>query len=164
MRFRLEQHVAGDVEAVQAALVDPAFLAHLGRLPELGSPRLLDQDVDGDVVRQRVRYRFVGELAPAVSAVVDPERLIWVEESVIDRRARRGEHRILPDHYAERLRCSYTTRLEPDGDVTRRTAEGDLVVRFPLVGGRVERAIVSGLTDHAEREGDALSEWVARRG
>lgn len=167
MRFRVEQHVAAPLEQVEAALVDPAFLARLAELPALGAPALLDHADDGTVVRQRVRYRFAGALAPAVTSVVDPARLTWVEETIYDRATHRGEHRIVPDHYAGRLSCSYQTTLHDVGvgaGATHRLAEGDLRVRFPLVGGRVEKAIVSGLVEHADVEAAALARWLAEQG
>lgn len=164
MRFRIEQRFSAPLPAVEDALADLAFLARLAELPELGAPEVLSQEADGDVVRQRVRYRFAGDLAPAVTAVVDPDRLTWVEETTYDRPSHRGVHRIRPDHYAGRLRASYTTQLEPAGAGTRRVIEGDLSVRFPLVGGRAERAIVSGLTEHAGREAQAVADWLRDKG
>ncbi len=161
MRFQLEQRFPAPLEAVESALLDSAFLARLALLPKLGEPHLLASEVDGPVVRQQVRYRFAGELAPAVTAVVDPKRLTWVEHTTFDRRSHRGDHRIVPDHYGDRLRCSYTTQLGVDGRFTSRVTEGDLRVRFPLVGGRVERAIVSGLVEHAELEAEVLGRWLA---
>lgn len=164
MRFRVEQRFAAPLAEVENALVDPAFLARLGELPKLGAPAVLSHEDDGTVVRQRVRYRFAGDLAPAVTAVVEPARLTWVEETTYDRDAHRGEHRIVPDHYAGRLQASYTTRLETDGRATRRHTEGELKVRFPLVGARVEKAIVSGLVEHAALEADVLAAWLAKKG
>ncbi|HET7488924.1 MAG TPA: DUF2505 family protein [Acidimicrobiales bacterium] len=164
MRFRVEQRFAAALAQVEAALLDPAFLARLADLPDLGSPELLGHDGDGDLVRMRVRYRFTGALSPAVTAVVDPDRLTWVEETAYDRRAHRGEHTIVPDHYAGRLSSSYVTQLEMAAGVTLRVADGELRVRFPLVAGRVERAIVAGLHTHAEREGEALARWLEEQG
>ena len=160
MRFRIEQRVPGPVDAVEAALLDPAFLERLATLPKLGRPELLDQQVAGDIVTQRVRYAFAGELSPAVTAVVDPKRLTWVEESTTDRRTHRTEFVIHPDHYGSRLRCSGTFTLQEAGDEVLRVAEGELKVSFPLVGGKVERAIVSGLEEHAELEARVLREWL----
>jgi hypothetical protein len=68
----------------------------------------------------------------------------------------------VPDHYGHLLKASGTFRLHPSagGPGTRRTAEGELRVSVPLVGGKVERAIVSGLQEHAEREQVVLEEWL----
>jgi hypothetical protein len=164
VRFRVEQRFAAPLGEVEDALVDPAFLARLGELPRLGAPEVLSSEDGGDVVVQRVRYRFAGDLAPTVTAVVEPDRLTWVEETTYDRRTHRGEHGIVPDHYAGRLRASYTTHLEADGAGTRRRTDGELKVRFPLVGGRVERAIVAGLTQHAALEAEVLDAWLANKG
>ena len=164
MRFSVEQRFAAPLEAVEDALLDPAFVERLGELPKLGAPQLLDHVVEGHLVRQRVRYRFTGSLAPAVTAVVDPARLTWVEETSFDRRAHTGTHRIVPDHYAGRLRSSYTTKLEHRPGRTVRTTEGELRVRFPLVAARVERAIVAGLTEHAQLEVEVLDRWLRERG
>ena len=62
-----------------------------------------------------------------------------------------------------RLEASYDVTLEPLGDSTRRVAQGELKVRIPLVGGRVERAIASGLEEHAAAEADLLGTWVTER-
>lgn len=163
MRFRLEQRLSAPLQAVEAALVDPAFLECLGRLPNLGRPELLRREEDGSVVRLDVRYAFAGELSPTVTRVVDPERLTWVDSAVYDRSTHRSRHHVVPDHYGNRLTCSYTTELlEADGVVVR-VAEGDLKVHFPLVGGKVERAIVGGMADHARHEQAALAAWLGDR-
>ena len=153
-----------------AAFVDPALLAHLAAQPELGRPELLDQDDRGDVLAQRVRYRFVGDLSGAVTRVVDPDRLTWVEESELDRRSLTTTFRIVPDHYGGLLRCTGTISVGPDdgaagadGAGSVRVIEGDLKVTVPFVGGSVERAIVSGLRDHAVAEARVVGEWLAAR-
>src|SRR5438094_6660204 len=107
VRFHVVQRFDSPLEAVESAFVDPAFLARLGEMPELGAPRLLDQRVTGCVVTQRVRYQFAGHVSGAVARVVDPAKLSWVEACCLDRQTHRAEHRILPEHYATRLQCTY---------------------------------------------------------
>lgn len=164
MRFVFEQRIAGDPDAVQAVFLEPGFYEDLAQLPRLGAPVLLDQRRDGDVVVQRVRYRFAGELSSAARAVLDPSRLTWVDESVHDLRARTVRFRLLPDHYPDRLTCAGTYRFTAAGPATVRTAEGELRVRAMFVAGAVERAIVGGLRDHLGEETAVIERWVARAG
>ena len=162
MRFRLEQRFSAPVDAVEAAFLDPALLAELATLPQLGRPELLSCRADGAVVTRKVRYAFTGELSPAVTRVVDPRRLTWVEHSELDRGTHSGAFRIRPDHYADRLTCAGTIALEPAGTGSLRVVEGDLRVRFPLVGAKVEQAIVAGLRDHAAAEAAVVQARLAR--
>ncbi len=160
MRFQIDQHLSAPLADVESALVDPRYIAHLGTIAELGSPELLSQEELPDGVRQRVRYRFMGELSGSVRRVVDPARLTWVEHSTLDRRSHRTEWQILPDHYANLLRSSGTFQLVPVDGGTVRVAEGDVGVSFPMVGGKVSAAIVSGLRRHAAIEQDVLNAWL----
>ncbi len=162
MRFRLEQRFSAPVEVVDAAFLDPALLAELATLPQLGRPELLSTTADGAQVNRQVRYAFAGQLSPAVTRVVDPDRLTWVEHSEFDRGTHRGVLRVRPDHYADRLTCSATVSFQADGGGTLRLVEGDLRVRFPLVGAAVERAIVAGLRDHAAAEERVVQARLAR--
>ena len=164
MRFSVEQVLPGPVERVEDALLDPEFLSSMASLPKLGAPQLLDISENGSTVRRRVRYQFTGDLSPAVTAVVDPAKLTWVEDASVDRVSHRTTFRILPDHYGSRLKCSGTFRLDEVPGGVRRVLDGDLRVSFPLVGGKVERAIVSGLREHAALEADALRDWMAQQG
>ncbi|HEX6311036.1 MAG TPA: DUF2505 family protein, partial [Acidimicrobiia bacterium] len=120
---------------------------------------------DGERVHQRIRYRFTGDLSSAVTRVVDPDRLTWVDEAEHDLAARTSDHRIVPDNYADRLAATYAMQIHPDGtgDSSRMLVTGTVKVRMPLVGGRVERAIVSGLGEHAAAEAELLGRWLADR-
>lgn len=162
MRFRIEQFLPGPLEQVEAAFVDPDFLARLAELPNVGHPELLDQRVVGPLVHQRVRYAFSGDLSPAVTRFVDPAKLTWIEVSTLDRRTHITDFEIQPDHYANRLSCRGRMRLAGEGTATRRTAEGDLTVHIPFVGRKAEQAIISGLTEHARIEAETLGRWLAQ--
>ncbi|MDQ6614031.1 MAG: DUF2505 domain-containing protein [Actinomycetota bacterium] len=163
MRFELVQHLHAPIDAVEEALVDPRFLERLGQLPKLGHPELLEQRDMGGRFFQRVRYDFAGDLSAPVKAVIDPAKLTWVEESTQDRTTHRTTIAIVPDHYTSMFGCSGVIRLtaDPARGTTVRISTGDVFVRVPLVGGKAEGAIISGLQEHAELEADALDQWVA---
>jgi hypothetical protein len=162
VQFALEQEVRGGFDDVLAALVDPRFLDGLGALPNLGPPVVLDlsRSDDGRVLVPRVRYRFTGSLPSAVTRVVDPSKLTWIEETTYDVPGRRASFTIVPDHYAGKLRCRGShTFVESNGTTTRRI-DADLSVSVPIVGRRVEKAIVSGLREHFDTEGALLGAWL----
>lgn len=163
MRFRLEQRFPGSVEEVEDAFVDPDLFLHLHEEADLGRPELLDKVDKGGTVHLRVRYAFTGELGPPMSAVVEAARITWVEESTLDRGSHRTEFHIVADHYADRLRCNGTVELTADGDGTRRVAEGRLEVKFPIVGGKIERAVVESLVDQAATQARVVGDWLVSR-
>jgi DNA-binding transcriptional regulator YbjK len=163
VKFRIEQRIPAPLADVEAALLDRDFVAATADLPKLGAPELLEQRRDGDRAHQRIRYRFTAQLSSAVTRVVDPDKLTWVDDATFDLTSHTSRHRILSDNYADRLQASYDVALEPLGDSTRRVASGELTVHVPLVGGRVERAIVDGLEEHATAEAELLGRWIAER-
>ena len=163
MRFEIEQEIAGPVDAVARIYSEPRFYELLGEMPKLGKPEVLERREDGEVVHLAVRFRFTGNLSPAVTAVIDPAKLTWVEASVHDLPAHRVTFRMNPDHYPDRLRSQGTVDYASGGDgVTRRVTVGELAVKVPLLlgGGRVaalvEDAIISGLRDHLAAEIDVV--------
>jgi hypothetical protein len=165
MRFQLQQRIAAPVDAVVAAFGDPGFYGSLEALPNLGRPELLSHEVKGSVVRLRVRYRFTGQLSAAVRAAIDPKKLTWVEEADHDVAAHRVSFRMIADHYADRFKSSGTYRFDPEGDAaTIRKCAGDIEIRMPLVGRRVENAIVSGLREHLDSEAGLVERWIADHG
>ena len=163
MRFAVDQDLPGTVEEVLEVLCDPGFVPELDALPKVGPPELLEHRVTDGTLHQRVRYRFTGALSPAVTRVIDPSRLVWVDDTTYDLAAGTGSFRIVPEHYANRLRCSGRHRLVARPPGCRRRVEGDLTVSYPLVGRAVERAILSGLEEHLGAEADLISRWLARR-
>jgi hypothetical protein len=160
MNFLIEQDLNGSPDAVQSVLFDPEFVAARSTLPKLGDAELLESSRDGSTGRQRIRLRFTAPLSSAVTAVIDPNRLTWTDDATYDLSAHTASHVIVPDHYADRLECSYGARLESRSDTTHRSLEGTIKVRMPLVGGRVERAIVSGLEEHAAAEAALINRFL----
>ena len=164
MKFRIEQRFAGGLDEVEELLLDPEFLDRLGRLPKLGAPTLVHEVDAGPLLHRWIKFRFTGEVNAAVRRVVDPKRLTWVEESTLTRATHRTTWRIVPDHYPAMIRASGSFQLAADGPTaTIRTTEGEIRVNVPLVGGKVERAIVSGLEDHAAAEVDVIDAWLRER-
>ena len=163
MDFTIAVPIVHPPTAVQDAFLDPDFLAVTATLPKIGGAEVLELCRAADTARLRVRYRFTAPLSKAVTRVIDPRKLTWVDDARFDLVAMRAEHVMLPDNYADRLESSYVSTLAPDGTGTTWTVSGSLTVRAPLVGGKVAGVIVDGLREHAVAQGALLDEWLTRR-
>jgi hypothetical protein len=160
MEFEIVQELRATPAAVDAALVDPAFLVRMDELPKLGSAEVVSQAREGDIVRQDVRYLFQAELSSAVTRVVDPKKLTWVERSVCDLASHLTQCEIRPDNYSGMLSGRYDSTIVVTDAGARRTLTGELRVKMPLVGGKVERAIVGGLEENAAAQTILIEEFL----
>lgn len=164
MDFSVTVPIAHPPAAVQDAFLDPDFLALTGTLPKIGGAEVLELTRDTTRARLRVRYRFTAPLNRAVTRVIDPNKLTWVDDATFDLVAMRSEHVLVPDNYADRLESSYVSSVTARDAGSAWTVTGSLVVRAPLVGGKVAGVIVDGLKEHAVAQGAVLDEWLDRRG
>jgi Protein of unknown function (DUF2505) len=155
--FTIEQQLHGSPTAVLDELLSAEFLAARAELPKLSGSEVLELTRDDSTAHVRVRMRFTARLAPAVTAVVDPDKLTWVDDATYTLADRSAHHEIQPDHYADRLSCTYEEVVREARSGALRTLSGSLKVRALLVGGRVEGAIVSGLREYSAAEADLLN-------
>lgn len=161
----MEQTYAAEPDAVARAYADPALYAAFDELPRAGRPEVLHHEIDDGIVHLDVRWAFTAPLSPAARAVIDPERLTWVERSAYDLAARTVRFKMIADHYADRFACEGTCRFEPAGrGRTRRVTEGDLRIKAPLVARAVERAIIDGLKEQLAAEVPIVEKFVAGSG
>ena len=170
VRLRIEQRFLATPAQVGAALIDPHYLVQaMGSLKDVGQPVVESQHRTGVSVRQRVTYHFTGKLPGAVTAVIDPKRLTWTEETTIDTVRHTARFVMTPVHYPNFFTATGAWSLREDAKstpakpVTVRLIEGDLKVRSPVpfVGGQVEKAIVSGLSERLADEPAAFARWFA---
>jgi hypothetical protein len=165
MRFELTQRFNAAPDAVAAAFCDPGFYEALNATPGMGDPKVVSRETEGEnKVHLQVRYKFTGELSPPARAVLDPAKLVWVDDSHHDLAAREVTFRLLPDHYADRFKASgryWFEATDQASGVTLRRAEGDIKVKALVVGGAVERAILSGLKERLDDEVAVLERYLA---
>lgn len=163
MDFTIAVSLVHPPTAVQDAFLDPDYIAITGSLPKIGGAEVLELTRQADTARLRVRYRFTAPLSRAVTSVVDPEKLTWVDDATFDLAALRAEHVMQPDNYADRLESTYASTLTAEGSGTTWTVRGSLTVRAPFVGGKVAAVIVDGLRENAVAQGALLDEWLTGR-
>jgi hypothetical protein len=163
VRFTVDQRVPHPPAAVMAAYADPALYAAMVGLARVDRPEVLGVERTGDTALVRVRYRFVADLPGPALAVIDPAKLTWVDETRYDLAAGTSSTRLLPDHYPDRLRAAASSTFAPDPAVpggTIRRVTGELTVKAPLVGGRVDTPNVEGLKEHLVEEARVVADHL----
>jgi hypothetical protein len=153
VKFTIDQTVDADPDAAVAAYANPAF--YEGRAPRdnISVLEVSSHQRQGDRVLMEVHFRFTGSVSSAVRAVVDPKKMSWITRSEVDLVAHRSDWTIVPDHYPDRLTGKGSYVFSPAGaGTTAMRVEGELKVHVPLVGGTVERVIVSGLRKYLASE------------
>ena len=161
MRFALEHRFSAVPVDVSRAFADPALYASFAVLPRAGQPEVLRHEVGSDGrVRLAIRWAFTAELSSAARAVIDPDRLTWVQESVHDVEGCTATYRMVPDHYRDRFSSTGDFRFDPDGDGCVRRSHGEVKVRAPLVGRAVEGAIVDGLREQLAAEVALVEQFI----
>jgi hypothetical protein len=155
VRIAVTAPVAVSPAEAIAAYGSPAFYEDRTTRDDIAVLGVVDHEDHGDRVVLEVHFAFVGSVSGAVRRVIDPAKMSWITRTELFVEEVRSRWEVLPDYYPDRLTASGTYRFEEGSDGPASTVvrvDGDLKVRVPLVGGTVERVIVSGLTSYIQAE------------
>jgi hypothetical protein len=152
MRFEVEHSFAAPADRLADLLLDEGFQASLSDIGGLSAREVLLQETEGDEVVRHVRCvldiqingtarRFIGSGEPAWVEVARwmPGEMLWVWE-------------IEPEVAADLLEAEGQTIIGSSGKKSVRRVVGDIKVKVPLYGGRVEGWIADGLRRAYEEE------------
>ncbi len=154
MRISIEQAVDLPLAQVMSAYGSPAFYAGRPVRDDIAVLEVVRHESAGRRTLIEVHFAFQGSVSAAVRRVIDPKKLSWVTRIEVFADEERATWVVQPDHYPDRLTASghYRFRSGDDGPQSTVVVEGDLKVHVPIVGGTVERVIVSGLRRYFEAE------------
>ena len=161
MEFEIDHVFSAGVDEVAAALLNPDYQTSLDGIGPLSKREVLDQTTtDGGRVLRRVRCVLHIDVSGVARSFIGDADPAWVEEATWDPRAKRWDWVIRPEVHADLLSSSGTIELLPQRDETLRTIRGEVKVRVPFYGGKVESWIVEGLTRSYEEEAQRLTDWL----
>lgn len=166
VRFELRHPFAATPGEVAEAMLDPDFQATLTDIGDLHDRVVLSLETapDGGITR-RVRCVLALDVSGMAKTVLGNADPAWVQEEKWDAGRTHCEWTIHPEVAAELLSAAGTITIEdPDGSEGKsvRTVTGDVRVRVPLYGGKVEGWIVTGVTRAYDEEAERLAAWLER--
>ena len=117
---------------------------------------------EGDGRIWRMRFTPDQELPAVMARAIGTNKLIYEQESRLD--ADRVLHwDVFPAVVPDKVTARGTMKaLEGRGGVDR-IVDGEITVRIPLVGGRIEKAIHKSVMDSYERAAEVTLRWLDER-
>lgn len=166
VRFELRHPFAATPQEVAEVMLDPDFQSTLTDIGDLHDRAVLslEPDPDGGLIR-RVRCILSLDVSGMAKTVLGDADPAWVQEERWDAERTHCEWTIHPEVAAELLSAAGTITIEdPHGSEGKsvRTVTGDVRVRVPLYGGKVEGWIVTGVTRAYDEEAERLAAWLER--
>ena len=162
MDFAFEHWFEAPPEVVAEAILDLDYQDSLDDIDVLAGREVLHQEerTDGRVER-RVRCilgidmgaakRFIGDGDPA-----------WIEEATWDPESHKWEWKIIPEVAKDLLTASGYIEIDGSEEESVRIVSGNVKVKVPLYGGKVEAIIVRGLESAYSQEAELLSDWLSK--
>lgn len=163
MRFDISHDFDAAPERVAELMLDPAFQKTLSDIGGLHDRHVLDRKhgADGSLIRN-VRCVLALEVSGMARSMLGNSDPAWVQEERWDPSLRHCDWTIHPEVAAELLTASGTIDLTGATDRTTRSISGEVKVRVPLYGGKVEGWIVDGVTRAYDEESERIAAWLER--
>ena len=162
VKFGFEQRWTAPVDDIMATYLDERFWNGLDGFSKMAPPELLDLDRDNakGTALVRLRYKVDADLPAQAARFIDPNDVAWVQETEWDLSARTAAVRFLPVQAASLIRATADIVVKTDGDDTVRELRGEFKVRIPLVGSKVEKAVVGDIGTNLDEEADAVARFL----
>ncbi len=161
MNFEIAHSFPHPLERVAAAILDESYQRSLSDVESLKQREVLSQEerADGKVVR-RVRCVLDVHISGAAKSFIGSGEPSWIEESTWHPDRNQWTWVVHPEVAENLLDARGYVSLKESSGTTARIVHGDVKVKVPLYGGKVERWIVDGL-DHAyAEEAERLRAWL----
>lgn len=163
MRFELRHPFDATPDDVAEGMLDHTFQDSLTDIGDLHDRKVLtvEETADGGLVR-RVRCVLALKTSGVAKSMLGDADPAWVQEERWDATRRRCEWTIHPEVAAELLSASGEIEITGSDGKAERHVTGEVKVRVPLYGGKVEAWIVDGVSRAYDEEAERLASWLER--
>jgi len=110
----------------------------------------------------RMRFTPDQELPAMVAKAVGTNKLVYEQQSRLD--ANNVLHwEVFPAVVPDKVTAKGTMRIQEHARGVDRIVDGEITVRIPLIGGRIEKAIHKSVVDSYEKAAESSLQWLSQR-
>ena len=171
MNFKLEHTFDAPVDAVMAALADPAFPAFLkGKMKSMQSIEALDRQEKDGALEWRLRCVPTPIIKSVGPKKISPEALAFVQQMRLDSKNKKASFKNIAEHpkVLKHLENGGQIEFREVAGKTQRTLSGELkIVGLPFLlkplAGMAEQLIYSNAQKLLEEEAEAFRQFLKER-
>ncbi len=165
MHFEIVHELDIPLDAVELAVLSPDLFSKLkGHLTNMEEVRQKEHRLQGAVLYRVWAYQATVRVPVFAKKVVTRDMLSWDEASTYDLKAHTAEWSVVPNvkpEWKKYFQASGKYSLVPNGGGrTKRTVEGDITLRVPVVQKMAERAILAEVRRMFDAEAETLREMA----
>ncbi|HWC14915.1 MAG TPA: DUF2505 family protein [Actinomycetota bacterium] len=163
MRFEVSHSFGVPPRELAEALLDPSLQPSLTDIGGLHDRTVLSrhEQADGTMIRE-IRCVLALEVSGVARSILGDGEPAWVQHETWNRERTHCDWVIQPEVGRDLLSASGVIDVAGSAQSSTRTVAGDVKVRVPLYGGKVERWIVDGVTRAYGDEAERVSAWLER--
>jgi hypothetical protein len=139
---------------------DPTYAALLEQ--ETGVHReVLWERQEGAVKVYRVRFVPQTELPRAIAKLTGSKKLIYEQENRLNIDAHRLDWQVFPTMAKDKVSATGAMLMRSTSTGVERLIDGDISVRVPLIGKRIEKVVLQSVLSSYEQAAQVTHRWLA---
>jgi hypothetical protein len=165
VHFEIVHELDAPLDAVELVVLSPDLFSKLkARLNNMEDVRQKEHRLEGSVLHRVWAYQATVRVPVFAKKVVTREMLSWDEQSTYDLKAHQAEWSVTPNvkpEWKKYFQAEGRYKLTPNGGGrTKRSVEGDITLRVPVVQKMAERAILAEVRRMFDAEAETLREMA----
>ena len=124
---------------------------------------VVSESQDGDIGVRVLRCISKKELPGFMAKAMGSKHLEYTQTSRFDPKTNTLEWDVVPTVMADRVTAKGRTTVTSAGDGCERHVQGEIKVRLPLVGGRIEKKLMEEIGSSYERAAEITNELIEER-
>jgi hypothetical protein len=167
VKFKIENTLESPLENVETAMFSDDYYEYLKKNHSgVDAIEVIEQKIEGDTIRRIIKYTPKPIIEKVGPKKVPKDALVFTEYSTYDRKRHALDFENVPrmNFVQQRLSNKGVISLERNGTSTRRTIEGELTVKFPILGAIAERIIFSQARKLLEEEVECFKRYIRLAG
>jgi len=163
VKFRIENIIEALLEKVESSLFSEEYMRFLEKThPGVNRIELIEQKKENGKIRRIIKYTPKPIIERVGPKKVPESALVFTEHSTYDLNKHVLEFENVPamSLVRERFRNTGTILFEGRGSYTNRILEGELKVRFPILGSIAEKIIFTQAKKLLQQEIECFRQYI----